>query len=353
MTVQSMIPSAIHTAMKTMLLVCTSFFIGACVSMPGPRSVQSLNLPPPLLSSPSSLSTPPFTSQTEINQSLAAMADRIATVPADYRVGPQDKIEITLFNVPIGETGITPRTTEVRISQTGVIGLPLLGEFRAAGLTTTALENELRGRYKKYLHDPQVGVIVKEFHSQRVSVLGAVQRPGVFELTGPKNVVDVLALAGGVTDKAGGQVHLSRNGADGQQRYVLDLQVLASGAAAINLPLQADDVIDVPRAGTFFVDGAVHRPGSYPLERPHTLTQALATAGGIDIEVARLDGVTIFRHQGTVGSEAIPVAVSEILAGRMADPAVEANDVLFVPTSVPKYVVHKLLGTIGMGISLH
>lgn len=288
----------------------------------------------------------------DINQGLTAVAGPTQTGSKDYRVGPQDRLEITLFNVPIGETGVTPRTAEVRVSQEGKIALSLLGEIEAVGLTTAALEETLRMRYRKYLHDPQVGVLVKEFHSQRVSVIGAVQRPGVFELTGPKTLVDVLALAGGISDKASTQAHLLRQGADGPQRHIIDLRTLASGPSALNLRVEAEDVIDVPRAGTFFVDGAVNKPGAYPLERPYTVTQALVTAGGLNHKEARLNGVMIFRYRDSEAPETIAVPVADVLAGRSPDPTVEANDVLFVPTSMPKYVVNRLFDALGMGLSI-
>lgn len=296
---------------------------------------------------------PPRSRQAEINASLATMAQPTPMpVATDYHLGPQDRLEITLFNVPAGEMGVTPRTSDVRVSEEGKIVLPLLGAITATGLTTTALEGELRAHYKTYLREPQVGVMVKEYRSQRVSVIGAVQRPGVFELTGPKTLVDLLAMAGGLSDKAGSQVHLLRRGAAERQRYVIDLRALVNGSNDLNLQLEREDVIEVPRAGTFFVDGAVEKPGAYPLERPYTLTQALATAGGLNHKEAKLSDVMIFRHRDFVPPEAIPVPVPEILAGSVPDPPVEANDVLFVPTSVPKLVVNHLINAFGMGLSV-
>ena len=108
----------------------------------------------------------------------------------------------------------------------------------------------------------------------------------------------------------------------------------------------------MPRAGTFFVDGAVNKPGAYPFERPYTVTQALATAGGLNNKEAKLSGVTIFRHRDFEAPETIPVRVAEVLAGSTPDPLVEANDVLFVPTSMPKYIVQRFITAIGMGLSI-
>ena len=101
-----------------------------------------------------------------------------------------------------------------------------------AGLTTSGLEQLLRGRYDQYIHNPQVGVQVKEYRSQLVTVTGAVRNPVVSQLTGPKTLIDLLAMAGGITERAGGQVHLYRQGPEGRQTYVIDLLALASNPDA-------------------------------------------------------------------------------------------------------------------------
>ena len=125
------------------------------------------------------------------------------------------------------ERGVTPRTNTVRVSHQGQISLPLIGEIDVKGLTVLGLEKKLREAYDKYIYNPQVGVLIREFR-QRVSVIGAVQRPGVFELTGPKTVIELLAMAGGVSDQAGTQVHIYRQGPNGRETYVIDLAVLAN-----------------------------------------------------------------------------------------------------------------------------
>jgi len=247
---------------------------------------------------------------------------------------------------------MTPRTTDVMVSQSGIISLPLLGDIRVVGLTPAAVEQELRLRYAKYLHEPEVGVLVKEYRSQRVSVLGAVQHPGVFSLTGPKTLVDVLALAGGLNEKASGQVHLSRQGSQGQEGYLIDLLALTENAAAHNLLVRAEDVINVPKAGQFFVYGAINKPGSYPLERPYRLTQALAIAGGTDDSLAKLSDVTIIRSHTAKGRESLVVNMKEVLSASMSDPVLEPDDVIVVPVSTTKLVIKRIFDRFGMGLSL-
>jgi polysaccharide biosynthesis/export protein len=119
----------------------------------------------------------------------------------------------------------------------------------------------------------------------------------------------------------------------------------------ITMPVQPGDVINVPPAGMFFVDGAVNRPGSYPLGTQHSLSQALATAGGVNRDLYSSD-ITIFR-QGTSGVEPINVDLNEVVAGSTIDPQIEANDVILVPIHTAKYVYHKIFGQIlGWGTSV-
>ena len=172
-------------------------------------------------------------------------------------------------------------------------------------------------------------------------------------------------MAGGVTDKAGTQVHIYRQGPNGRETHVIDLLALSSNASLINagnaglitMPVQAGDVINIPPAGTFFVDGAVRRPGPYPLGRRYSLTQALATAGGVDPELNSSD-ITIFRRKGPSGMEPIAIDYSAVLAGSAADPQIEEDDVIVVPISAAKYFVKRFVGSIvdggiSMGSFIH
>ena len=251
-------------------------------------------------------------SVSQINRTLATLAASTSAVSGDYRMGPEDLLQITLYNVtgetaltPSSDARMTPRTLSIRVSQQGIISLPLLGEIRVSGMTASEVENALRKAYEKYIYYPQVGVFVAEYR-QRVSVIGAAVKTGVFELTGPKTVIDILAMSGGVTEKAGTQVHIYRQGPNGRETHVIDLLALSSNASLINagnaglitMPVQAGDVINIPPAGTFFVDGAVKRPGPYPLGRRYSLSQALATAGGVDPELNSSD-ITIFRRKAS------------------------------------------------------
>jgi polysaccharide export outer membrane protein len=121
--------------------------------------------------------------------------------------------------------------------------------------------------------------------------------------------------------------------------------ITANNASLINLPVQAGDVINVPPAGMFFVDGAVNNPGSYPLGRRYSLTQALATAGGLNRDLYSSD-ITIFRRKSPSGVEPINVDLNAIMAGSERDPEIEADDVIAVPINGFKYAYFKIFGQI-------
>jgi polysaccharide export outer membrane protein len=317
-------------------LICCAIFGAGCATVLQTR-----------VRLPESPATSPAVSA--INTALASVTPSTSASSADYRLGAEDLLEITVFNVPEGGAGPLPRRIEVRLSQEGLITLPLLGDVPAAGLSTAALEQSLHKRYNEFLHNPQVGVQVKEYRGQQVAIIGAVGRPGLYQLTGPRTLVDLLSMAGGINEKAGSQIYLYRQGPAGRQSYIIDLLALANNPGFVNMTVQAGDVINVPLAGMFFVDGAVGRPGAFPLTSAYTLTQALAVAGGVEETLASYSEVSIFRRRAGSEPEKIPVDLKEILAGKVHDPHIAAEDVIIVPISTAKYIVERFIGRIGLG----
>jgi polysaccharide export outer membrane protein len=314
--------------------------LGALISVGCAATPQRLSAPP---GSPAS-----SPSVTQINSALASAALQTPVASTNYRVGAEDLLEVTLFNISEADTKVMPRKAELRVNQEGQISLPLIGDIAVAGMTTLGIEQMLRQRLDEYLYHPQVGVQVKEYRSQQISVVGAVRNPGVFQLTGPKTLIDLLAMAGGINERAGSQVHLYRQQSDRRQTYVVDLLALANNPSLVNMPVQPGDVLDVPQSGMFFVDGSVGKPGSYPLSRPYTLTQALAIAGGVTAKLADYSGIVVFRRQESPEVERISVNLKDVLGGQTTDPPIQADDVIFVPTSTAKYILERFIGTIGL-----
>ena len=311
----------------------------------------------PVNPSQASKTQPANSSVVAINQTLSSLAQSTALPFGDYQIGPEDLLQVTLYNIDADTR--TPRLVSLRVSQQGLISLPLIGDVKVVGLTPAGLEKELQKRYEKYIYNPQVAVLVMEYR-QQVSLIGTVQRPGPMPLTGPKTVIDILAMAGGVTDRAGTQVQIYRQGPNGRETLVIDLLALSSNAALINannaglisMPVQGGDIISVPPAGMFFVQGAVRSPGSFPLGRRYSLTQALAVAGGVDPDYNSSD-ITIFRRKATSAVEPLTVDLNAILGGSVSDPQIEEDDLIVVPISSLKYVYYKIFGQVlGWGMTL-
>jgi polysaccharide export outer membrane protein len=270
------------------------------------------------------------------------------TNPQDYKIGPDDVIEIVVF-----EEEKLNKT--VRVSSQGNINLPLIGIVKAKGLTSTELEKEIRDLLAStYMYDPHVSVFIKEFHNQRISVMGAIQKPGVYDVTGQKTVLDVLALAGGLRDDAGRLLFLIRpptrepenpkkpKGVEEKQPEILtaDLEeLLIKGDLRFNFPLSHGDVINIPPGGKVYVGGFVAKPGGFPLSRDMTLSQAIATAGGFEPK-ADGSGTRIFRYTGRgTEKEVLTYDVDAIHAGKLPDPYLKENDIVFVPKSGTKTVL--------------
>jgi polysaccharide export outer membrane protein len=245
-------------------------------------------------------------------------------------LGVEDLIEISVFEIP--ELNRT-----VRVSERGTLSLPLLGEVEAAGFSPRALEGRLRELLaRRYLRDPQVSIFVREHGSKKVSVLGAVGKPGVYEMLGPRTLLQVLAQAGGLTQEAGADLHVIRRRPDGDEETISipvnDL--LVSRNPALNIAVQPWDVISAPldRPVYIYIDGAVKTPGRIEqlASRPITLLQAIAKAGGAT-ERANLRAIQILRQSPDGTQTIVEANVKKIRKGREPDPILGEGDVVVVP----------------------
>lgn len=271
----------------------------------------------------------------------------------DLPIGAGDLVEVSVFEVP-ELSGL-----KLRVPLKGTVTLPLVGAVPAAGLTAIELQEAIRERLQaRYMHDPQVSVFVLEQKSQRISVLGAVRRGGVFPMTTQLRLADALALAEGLADDAdhvvylirrvpAGTVALARSGegplpavpplpgaATEQVMAAIDLEALASGRQELNVALQSGDVVQVPRAGSFYVGGAVEKPGSFFLRSRTSLQQAVTAAGGVTGS-ADWDDVRIYRAKADGGQEILDFSLSAIEKGAPA-PEIQRNDVVVVGKSYIK-----------------
>ena len=164
---------------------------------------------------------------------------------SDYRIGGQDLLQISVF-------GIDQLSQTVRVNSNGQISLPLIGSVLAGGKTIPALEADIASKLKKgYLQDPQVTVFIQEFASQRITLEGAINKPGIFPLTGKTTLLQAIAMAGGVDDKVADlkgvvvfrQVEGKRMGA------VFDLARVRDGTMP-DPQIYGDDIIVVEQSGS-------------------------------------------------------------------------------------------------------
>jgi polysaccharide export outer membrane protein len=272
-------------------------------------------------------------SNESFNERLAAIAANSADL--EYKIGPEDLLEITLFDIENRDGN--PQRVPVRVSSKGVIALPYVGEVVAAGLTPIELEGRLREAYRRFIREPQIAVLVSEYQSYRVSVVGYVKEPRILELRGRKTLLEAIALTGGLTDVASKSVRLTRSAPEGSTSILVDLDMIASGEAPdANLVLMPGDVVSVPKAGMFYVEGIVSKPGAYPLLEKTTVSEAVATAGGADTTLANIGATVLYRKKDDGSREAIPVDLAALHTGGSEDFAVRENDVIVVPVSGPK-----------------
>jgi polysaccharide export outer membrane protein len=165
------------------------------------------------------------------------------TGASEYRVGAQDLIEISVFQV-------ADLNRTVRVNSNGQISLPLIGVVQAGGKTVQELEAELATKLSTtYLQNPQVSVFVKEFTSQRVTVEGAVKSPGIYPITGKTSLLQAIVMGGGVTDLANLQgVVVFRNVNGERMAAVFDLKEIRAGNA-VDPQIYGDDIVVVDQSG--------------------------------------------------------------------------------------------------------
>ena len=192
----------------------------------------------------------------------------------DYHVGPGDLLRISVFGYP--DLG-----NDIRVSQSGSITFPLIGAVPVSGLSPreieTALSQQLAAGH--FIRQSQVTVLVIEYLSQRVAVMGEVTKPGQYPLTGSRRVLNLLADAGGiVSGTAGDEAILVR--ANGSSQH-LDLQAMLNGEVKDNPLVAGGDTINVPKSAQFYIYGEVQKPGMYRVERNMTIVQAISAGGGL------------------------------------------------------------------------
>lgn len=253
-------------------------------------------------------------------------------IAQEYTIGPRDVLGITVW-------GQGDLSRDYGVDPDGYIPFPLIGRVKAAGSTPKELAaqlTELLG--KDYLVNPQVIVAVKEYLSQKVQVLGAAEKPGVYYLTGPTTLLEILSRAGGFASTAGKQVLLVRNhgAADGSSAALrLSLEKIQAGDPSENTSVQSQDIVIVSKAQaySYFIFGEVKKPGAYTLDKDTNILEGITVAGGFTDKAA--PSRTRVIRSTPKGQQVIEVDMNDILRrGREAKTVMlQESDVVVVPES--------------------
>ena len=239
----------------------------------------------------------------------------------DYLIGSDDVLMITVYDHPDLEV-------VSRVSTDGSIQFPLVGSVTLAGLTLKGATEEIQKQLMDgYLAHPQVTIFIEEYRSKKVMVIGHINEPGVYELTGSTHLLELLSMVGGLLENAGDQATITRKPVDGsktQQILRVDLKrLLETGDRALNIQIMDNDSVFIAKAGMFYVTGEVDKPDAYKYEEGSTVLKAISMAGGFT-KIASKGKIRIVRTVDGKEQVLEKVTLQEI---------VKPGDVIVVPES--------------------
>jgi polysaccharide export outer membrane protein len=267
---------------------------------------------------------------------------------ADLVLGPGD-----LLTIAAPEIEELDRR-ELKVQADGTVSVPLVGPVKAAGLTPEQLATTLMKSLETQFKNPRLSFTQVEIHSKPVTVLGSVKTPGVIQADGRKRLLEIISLAGGLSDDAGPTLTLSRKSSEAAA-FPSDLRTHVAGdMMSANIPISEllegenpsanivvlpGDIITVPRAHLVYVLGDVRRAGGFVLGESNDLTvlKALSLAQGLK-ETASPSHARILRADASGKRTEENIDLKKLLNGKAEDITLRANDILFVPSSLAKKV---------------
>lgn len=292
---------------------------------------------------------------TRVSSSAPASEDTV------YRIGPDDVLTILVRKAP------ELSSEAVRVDSRGMIRIPMIDELVQAACQT---ENELAARitklYLEYKTNPNVQVFVRDFQSQPVAVIGAVNTPGQFRLQRRLRLLELLSYAGGQSQKSGRVINIIHSGMPNicegssvtaappvqgpQELKTVQLVDTLQGKDEANPFVRPGDIISLPEADQVFVVGYVYQPAVIPLkDKPITVSRAIAMAGGPQRD-SKTSGIRIIR-QTDGGKVEIPIDLKAIERRQAVDVVLVPNDIVDIPSSTGKRILNSLTGAIAPMIS--
>ena len=246
------------------------------------------------------------------------------------RLGAGDLIDVSVYDVP-------ELNTRTRVSNSGDIYLPLVDYVHVDGLTIDDAERIVETRLEKggFVRNPHVQLFIAEYTSDGATVLGEVNRPGVFPVLGEQTLFSLISSAGGLTDRAGKSITVTHRTQPDKPETVALSHNLEDHPES-NIIVHPGDTVMVRRADVIYVVGDVARPSGILMDNNGHLSvlQAIALAGG-PTPTAKLNGARIIR-KGSSGLSEVPVPLKPLLQAKASDIPMEAEDILFVPTNTKK-----------------
>jgi polysaccharide export outer membrane protein len=253
-------------------------------------------------------------------------------------LSPGDLIDYSVY-------GVQEMTQRTRIDGSGNVYLPLLGNVPLAGLTTEQAQKKLEDLLVSggFLRNPHVTVSVAEY-ANGISLLGEVVRPGIYPVAGPRRLYDVLAAAGGLTPNAGNKITIAPKDSS-RASEVVRITRDPSKSARENVLVNPGDTVIISKADVVYVVGEVVNPSGFMLDgaEPLTVLQVIAMAHGTNHD-AKLDKTRIIRKTDK-GRVEIPVALSKIMSAKAKDIPLQADDIVFVPSSTAKSAARRTIDT--------
>jgi polysaccharide export outer membrane protein len=291
----------------------------------------------------------------------------------DYRIGPNDVIDVQVENAP-------EMSRTFRVTAAGTFLMPYIGRVTAVKKTTEEVAQMIAdGLRGDYLKDPKVVVSVKEFNSRSFFIQGSVRSPGVFQIEGRPSMLEIITLAGGLSEKHGANAYIIRrikapeqkgpepssakttaaNDANAEQepateegaKYELksaNINGLLKGRFDQDVLLEPGDIINIPPSDVFFVAGEVNAPGEFALKEGTTLRQAISLAQGTNYKAALNRGV-VYRENAQNGKrEEVHIDIGAVMGGKKEDVLIMANDIIMVPNSRTRTLGGALLKAFGL-----
>ncbi|TWI68198.1 polysaccharide export outer membrane protein [Desulfobotulus alkaliphilus] len=240
----------------------------------------------------------------------------------NYTVGPGDNLDITVYDHK-------DLSVKSRVAGDGTIRFPLIGEFNVLGKTPSEISVMIERKLGDgYILNPQVAVSMSEYRSRKATILGEVDKPGLYDLVGRVFLLELISKAGGLGKDAGREIIITRNFMEeespGQEVIRIDLRRLVEeGDLSQNILIMNGDNVFIPQVDKIYVTGEVRRPASYQYDKDLTLIQVITNAGGLT-DKASARNIRIIREKN---------GEKKVIRRVPMDARVLPNDVVVVPES--------------------